>query len=79
MYKTSLYTIYMYPWVAIGQQDSILANILQKSLLRIPSQVMPFPVYPDWQWHKKLPIVLVQLALVSQGNVALEHSSRSGN
>ena len=26
MYKTSLYTIYMYPWVAIGQQDSILAK-----------------------------------------------------
>ena len=78
MYKTSLYTIYMYPWVAIGQQDSI-GKYLQKSLLRIPSQVRPFPVYPDWQWHKKLPIVLVQLALVSQGNVALEHSSRSGN
>ena len=42
-----------------------------------PSQVRPFPVYPDWQLQKKLPIVLVQLALLSQGNVSLEHSSKS--
>ena len=46
-------------------------------LLCKPSQVRPFPVYPDWQLHKKLPIELVQLALSSQGNVALEHSSTS--
>ena len=27
MYKISLYTIYIYHWMAIGQQDRILANI----------------------------------------------------
>ena len=54
-----------------------LVRNMQYLFLCKPSQVRPFPVYPDWQEHKKLPIVLVQLALSSQGNVPLEHSSTS--
>lgn len=44
----------------------------------LPLQVMPSPVYPCRQVHKKLPNVFVQLASEWHGNaVVLKHSSKS--
>ena len=42
-----------------------------------PSHIVPFPEYPEWHEHVKLPLLLLQLAFMSQVSVPIAHSSIS--
>ena len=56
---------------------TILIKILSTVINHKPVHDCPFPINPLLQVHVKLPTVLVQLALVSQLSVLVEHSSMS--
>ena len=47
-------------------------------MLQLPSQELPFPVYPSLHMHANDPSVLLQKALESHRALLLAHSLRSG-